>query len=420
MRTELAGADRLVVVFSDIEMGAGGAVDDFPHSDFLGELILRYNEPPYDHLAVDLVFNGDTFDLLKTSYLDQYPRHISADVALGKMSRVAGAHPRFFEAVRTFVRHGGARRDVYFVVGNHDFELLFPEVQALVRSLCGGSDRIHFPGFELDLGRVHLEHGSQEDSLFRMDPERLFVEHDGRTLLNIPWASVALLDVVMDLQPLLCFHERLVPRERVIALLPEVRQLLLERFWRYWTRDYWQGFFGSRDPVRRLNWTLLKEVSTRWFSESAEVDVGDAYVRRMASSDAYDLYLIGHLHDAGWFSYAARKTLQTGCMRNEYMVLDEGKTLLPKLKVYGEVLMRGERPIRSHLVEVEGPPPPAGYVPGDIFHVLVRVREMLAPTEERQQQSAQQRKLEAMEAKEGRAPGSAPSSAEDTSERKAG
>ncbi len=31
--------DRLVVCFSDVEMGAGGAYDDFPRSDFLADVI---------------------------------------------------------------------------------------------------------------------------------------------------------------------------------------------------------------------------------------------------------------------------------------------------------------------------------------------------------------------------------------------
>ncbi|RMD97288.1 MAG: hypothetical protein D6812_15545, partial [Deltaproteobacteria bacterium] len=48
------GSDRLLVVMSDIEMGSGGVTDDFPHSDFLAELILAYNDPPFDAIAVDL------------------------------------------------------------------------------------------------------------------------------------------------------------------------------------------------------------------------------------------------------------------------------------------------------------------------------------------------------------------------------
>ena len=44
-------ADRLLVVFSDVEMGAGGALDDFPRSDFLSNLLLDYCTPEYDGVA---------------------------------------------------------------------------------------------------------------------------------------------------------------------------------------------------------------------------------------------------------------------------------------------------------------------------------------------------------------------------------
>ena len=43
--------DHLIVIFSDVEMGAGGDTDDFPHSEFLGLLLLAYQNEPYcDHL----------------------------------------------------------------------------------------------------------------------------------------------------------------------------------------------------------------------------------------------------------------------------------------------------------------------------------------------------------------------------------
>lgn len=79
------GADRLLVVLSDIEMGAGGAWDDFPHCDRLGELLLSYAGPEHANRAVDLVFNGDTFDLLKTNVDGAYPRHITPPRPPGTM-----------------------------------------------------------------------------------------------------------------------------------------------------------------------------------------------------------------------------------------------------------------------------------------------------------------------------------------------
>ena len=56
----------LVVVLSDIEMGAGGILDDFPHTDFLADLIASYQRLPHRDTPVELVFNGDTC-LLYTS-----------------------------------------------------------------------------------------------------------------------------------------------------------------------------------------------------------------------------------------------------------------------------------------------------------------------------------------------------------------
>ena len=152
----LPRADQLIVIMSDIEMGAGGPTDDFPHSDFLADIILSYNEPPYADLPVALVFNGDTFDLLKTSYQGVYTRHITQEVALGKMERIAAAHPLFFSGLQEFLGHTLAERRAYFVVGNHDAELQFPELQQLIRTHCSCGDRVHFPGFELQVGKVHI------------------------------------------------------------------------------------------------------------------------------------------------------------------------------------------------------------------------------------------------------------------------
>ena len=133
-------ADHLLLILSDIEMGPGGPVDDFPHSGVLADLLLSYNEGDYGDVAIDLVFNGDTFDLLKTPYEGSFPRHITGAVALGKMVPIMAAHPRFFDAIQRFLDHDRADRRVHFIAGNHDAELAFVELQTLVRQRCGGDE----------------------------------------------------------------------------------------------------------------------------------------------------------------------------------------------------------------------------------------------------------------------------------------
>ncbi|MFH1810958.1 MAG: hypothetical protein ABIJ09_19615 [Pseudomonadota bacterium] len=390
-------ADRLLVVLSDVEMGAGGHQDDFPHSDWLGELILSYNQPPYTELPVELVLNGDIFDLLKTSYLDAYPRHISPDVTLGKMSRIAAAHPRFFEAMRAFLGHTGAERRAVFVTGNHDAELVFPELQLLVRSLCGHADQIQFAGFRHVVGSVHIEHGSQLDPLFAVEEDRPIVDFEGQRLLNISWGAGALLDTVMMWQPIFGFHERLLPRDQVFELLPEFKELLTGTFWRYWTRDYWKGYFGSKDPTRKLGWSMAKELASRFGSKSINVHLGSALVQKLREGDDIRLVVLGHKHEAGWWTYGDRKLLQAGCFRNEFMMSEGGKNLRPCPKTYVEVYIQDGHPVHSQLVEVQGPPAPEGYVPVSIFDVLPRVQELLAA---QQIQSEDKKAWRAQEKKE--------------------
>ncbi|MBI5507345.1 MAG: hypothetical protein HY903_01205 [Deltaproteobacteria bacterium] len=370
--------DQLLVVMSDIEMGAGGVADDFPHSDFLAELVLSYNEPPFADLPLSLIFNGDTFDLLKTSFMGAYPRHINREVALGKMKRIAAAHPLFFKGLRELLGHTKAERRVYFVVGNHDAEILFPEVQELIREHCNCGDRVHFPGFQLEFGKVHIEHGGQLDAMFQMDPDQPFVNFDGEEVLNISWGSAALLDTVMVLHPLLCFHDRLKPKDVVFDILPDLKELTIGAFWYYWTRDYWRDYFERDDPTRKLSWSMVKELIWRFGSRVPDVAMDKTLFQRVQEQDRFALYVVGHQHQPMLWSYGDRKVIQNGCLRNEYMLVDDGRTIRPIAKSYSEAYLLRGVPVRSQLIEIEGPPAPPGYVPASVTDVLPQVRKLLA------------------------------------------
>ena len=379
-------------------MGAGSAFDDFPRSDFLAEIIRGYGRDPYRWLAIDLVFNGDTFDLLKTSFRGGYPHHVTREVAIDKMERVAAAHPAFFDAVREFLSEDRMRRRVHFIVGNHDMELLFPEVQTLIRERVGSFDSIHFPGFSMSLGRLHVEHGSQLDPLFRVNPEEPFVTGpNGEMLLALSWASVALLDVAIPLQPIFYHHDRLKPKELVLKLIPEARELLTSEFWTYWTRSYWRDLWSGSDPLKTMksvSWTMLKELVVRMASWDVEVEMGDHLQRRMIESDAYDLYIVGHQHEPGWWSHGQRKVLRTGCMRDEFMLHDDGEVQVPINKTWAEAYLAGEQVVRSHLVEVPSPLRPPNTMPSSIFDCRDEVRARLKARPNKAVEQAEQERRE--------------------------
>ena len=368
------GSDRLVVCFSDIEMGAGGVLDDFPHSEWLGRLMGAYNRPPFDELAVDIVFNGDTLDLLKTSVDGVYPVVVDAKTAVAKLDRVLAAHPAFPEACRAFLEHGKASRRIHFIIGNHDYELVFPEVQTRLREAIG-HEAVTFPGFEIDFGDLHVEHGSQDDTMFAVDPERPLIEHEGRAVLRQPWGAQAIIEVALPMHDKMYDLDRLKPRGRAMELLPDVRDLIVGQFWNYYTGDWLRGLVGGV-PTQPVTWQMLREVAWRFRTSDPNVVTGKSYRDRVIHG-SYRCVVTGHLHDSQWWSWADRKVLQTGCFRDEFTVDETGTVIARIPKTYAEVYLRDNRVVRSHLVEVDGPVPPPGHAPASVFDVLPRLRSLI-------------------------------------------
>ena len=284
------------------------------------------------------------------------------------------------------------------MVGNEYMELFFPEVQAVLRSRIDATASVHFPGLEMSIGRLHVEHGSQLDPLFIVDGARPFITpKGGEPILALSWATVALLEVVIPLQPLLYHHDRLKPKELVFELMPEVKELLTSGLWTYWTRRYFQELV-SGDPIKTVSWTMIKELVWRLASWNPEIELGEGPQRRMMESESFDLYLVGHQHEPGWWSHGNRKVLRTGCVRDEFMIVDRGRAQIPINKTWAEVYLRGDDVVRSQLIERVAPERPAGTTPDSIFDVLPAVRERLA--EQRDVSGAQRAAQEEQEARE--------------------
>jgi hypothetical protein len=182
------GKTRTTVVVSDLHIGVGrcGAKwcpsEDFRWPDEFAAFLRKIDV----YGDVDLIFNGDTFELWQS--LSRDCSHDDANLgcseaeALGRFIRVADQHSPTLDEILAFA----ARRDnrVVFVPGNHDAALLYPSVRAeLLRRVKSDRVSVASEGYWIapSDGAVYAEHGHQ----IGRDPNRMkrwpapFLRDDG-------------------------------------------------------------------------------------------------------------------------------------------------------------------------------------------------------------------------------------------------
>lgn len=201
----LARPTRHTVVLSDVHLGEAEPSDGpwmfyrqrrfFP-DPALQQLVAFILDRLGALDALDLVLDGDVFELEGprvvggVTVFDEAPR--TEDDAIDRASRIVADHEGFFGALARVVELG---HQVVFVAGNHDAQLAFPGVQALVRRAVaertstreGALERVQVePWFYQSRDGLHVEHGHQYDSYcsFR-DPLRPF-DASGREI----WPTV--------------------------------------------------------------------------------------------------------------------------------------------------------------------------------------------------------------------------------------
>ncbi|MCP4446645.1 MAG: hypothetical protein GY811_15065 [Myxococcales bacterium] len=132
-----------------------------------------------------LVLNGDTFDLLRVDHdtlSDQslrekrYGPALTPSVAASIMRQIIDGHPVFMQALAQVLAAG---HDVIFLPGNHDIEMQWAHVQAVIQGALidevrrqgdeeqerSAAERLQFrEWYYYEEGRIWIEHGCQYDA----------------------------------------------------------------------------------------------------------------------------------------------------------------------------------------------------------------------------------------------------------------
>src|SRR3989344_8383389 len=184
--------NREIIVLGDIEMGGGTLTDDFVADESLARLIKLYSRKAH---PVELILNGDTFDFLKCPYIDadgrrSYPRYITAQVSLKKLQDIHLAHRRGFEALQFFLKN--EKNKVTFIIGNHDHDLFFKEVQKELKKMITAKKNVSFGLYYRNYG-LYAEHGQQYDFLNKINKNKPFITYRRQKILNIPWVALGII-----------------------------------------------------------------------------------------------------------------------------------------------------------------------------------------------------------------------------------
>jgi len=342
-----------IIVLGDIEMGGGTLTDDFISDQALSSLLQSLTLRKY---PLDLILNGDTFDFLKCPYVEpsgehSYPRHITAEISLAKLKLIYAAHQPVFDALARFLKT--KKNKVFFIIGNHDHDLFFPGVQKEIQRLLGRTKNIFFCLY-YQSDKVYVEHGHQYDFLNKISPRHLFLDYQGKRILNIPWVSFGLISRFMYIKEENPFLERIKPVQLLFTHHRGILRKLTIHSSLYFLKSFlYYPFRYYGDPTYAYPKAVVREIYRRIMKVHWEVDEIVRVFKRQRKKklSEHRVYVLGHKHKKYLEEKDGWTIIHPDTWRDEYTLDAETNQLTAKPKMYVQVKVINNDP-RYALVNV--------------------------------------------------------------------
>ncbi len=345
-----------IIILGDIEMGGGTLTDDFISDKTLSKLIYSLCNK---NIPVDLVFNGDSFDFLKCPYIvnnmASYPRHITSDISLAKLRLIYKAHTPVFEALKRFAQERKNR--IFFIIGNHDADLIHPEVQEQIKVILESSENVLFSFYYNEHG-VHAEHGHQYDFLNKVSEDHLFLDYQGQKILNIPWLSLGLISKFMSLKEQYPMLERITPRPAMFSHHKSVEKLVTRHGFLYLLKSlvYYPIRYYS-DPTYTFPRELIREFYRRWKHVHWDIDEIVAVFKKKRKRKLHrnKIYVFGHVHKRYLEQNGKVTIIHPDTWRDEYFLDANTRELTSKSKRYVRITVEDNLSLRWELINLRLP-----------------------------------------------------------------
>jgi UDP-2,3-diacylglucosamine pyrophosphatase LpxH len=207
---------KFKIVVSDLHLGAGreaegNKLEDFGSDRQFAELLGGIGaESKRERLEVELIVNGDAFEMLQVPHVDSFdPKEVyrpeqyhssSRTDSARKMALIIAGHPQVFKALGQFIQASFPRRTVTFIKGNHDVDLHWTAVQDRIRLAMGAIGRraplVTFEERRISRDGIYVEHGNQyAEFLSRLEDMEEPHDHDDPEQLALPIGSWFSMDV---------------------------------------------------------------------------------------------------------------------------------------------------------------------------------------------------------------------------------
>jgi UDP-2,3-diacylglucosamine pyrophosphatase LpxH len=170
-------------------------LEDFCFDKELVDFLNYYSTEEFESREVELVINGDLFDLLAVPYVPFYDDQFwSEEASLAKLKMIIDAHQEVIDALVAFVSVKG--KSITYILGNHDGELVFDSLREHVTNLFPENIRSRFSFYLENSGEysplegVLIKHGHEYEYAHSFDLKKsIATDSNGKRHFIPPWGS---------------------------------------------------------------------------------------------------------------------------------------------------------------------------------------------------------------------------------------
>jgi UDP-2,3-diacylglucosamine pyrophosphatase LpxH len=288
---------KLKLVVSDFHLGSGhrtrdgslNILEDFFHDREFIDFLQYFATGDYEQADVELILNGDFFNLLMIDFEEIDPEVVTELTALRRMTAIIDGHRAVMNALRFFASQ--PNKSVCFVMGNHDPGILFPSVQLLIREAVGDRCKMIIDHYEFD--GIYVEHGNQYEVANSFDRKKYFLK-DGlpEPVLNQPWGTYFLVHVVNHIKRGRRHFDKVLPfgvyLKWLMVMDPRFLMKVVGRALKFFAIARFK-----RDPRRN---TSLRKTLEIMLEAPLFPDLDDAAARILHTRENVHTVIFGHNH----------------------------------------------------------------------------------------------------------------------------